>query len=414
MELLASGSLALAGSEGDSVVFASNAASPGEYDWEGILSSNDLALAYARIQNAKYGVHVGLVGSSVSISHCRFQDNDTADILATTSDSSATVSITNNVLDVGGGKGIDFQKPKGTISGNTVTGNGSTNAGIYLAQYYDHASVTGNTVSGDGSGYGIQIAEGYPTVTGNAVDDWHYAVYLTGGTARIGTGGGADPNVLTGSTRGISTYCTGPGSCPGCGSFLPVIRHNRIHGNYDGVVAERRAFIDLGRAGDEGNNDIYDNTNYCLWNRSTCSDVMTASGNYLGSCSGGYPDICWEGDVELDSLACSQVASADAAIERVTASVGPHLLGLRPNPMRSGTAIRFQLVGQPGEVGIRIFDVAGRAIRTFTKQNYSAGTHEVAWDGRDDRGAPVQAGIYFVRMATGRTNAQTLKALVLR
>jgi hypothetical protein len=423
VELYVSGSLTLSGSSGDSVVFASNAVSPGEYDWEGISSLNDLSLSYARIQNAHRGVYIGPVGSSVSVSHCRFQENSAVDVYAVGTDSSATVSITDNVVIVGGGKGIDFEKPLGTISGNTVTGNSSTTAGIYLGASYQHASVTDNTLSGDDIGYGIQVVEGYPTLTGNTVEDWQYGMYLTGGTPKIGTGGGADPNVLTGNTRGISTYCTGPGSCPTCSGFLPVVRHNQIHDNYNGVVAERRSFVDVGTTSDHGDNDIYDNTNYCLWNRSTCGDSvggvwvpdsLTAKGNYLGECSGGIPSICWAGHVHVDDASCSEVASVGAEIELVTVSAGPHLLGLRPNPMTGSSSIRFQLVGREGAVGIRVFDVAGRVVRTFPEQNYTQGIHEVSWNGRDDRGAAVPSGIYFIRMLTNHTDPQTLKALVLR
>lgn len=65
-----------------------------------------------------------------------------------------------------------------------------------------------------------------------------------------------------------------------------------------------------------------------------------------------------------------------------------------PNPFLGSTTIRFTL-RQPGAVTIRIFDAGGRLIRTLAEGLRTGGLQEVAWDGRDDRGRAMSAGIYY-------------------
>ena len=40
-------------------------------------------------------------------------------------------------------------------------------------------------------------------------------------------------------------------------------------------------------------------------------------------------------------------------------------------------------------------------MRALARGPRGAGTHAVAWDGRDGRGAPVPAGVYFARLEAG-------------
>ena len=72
-----------------------------------------------------------------------------------------------------------------------------------------------------------------------------------------------------------------------------------------------------------------------------------------------------------------------------------------PNPFNPRTVIAFNL-DRPGAVQLRIFDVAGRLVRTLQSgQVLPAGAHETAWEGRDDAGQPVAAGVYHCRLESG-------------
>lgn len=78
---------------------------------------------------------------------------------------------------------------------------------------------------------------------------------------------------------------------------------------------------------------------------------------------------------------------------------GPSLALRRaqPNPFGTDTAIAFSLT-QSGPVRISLFDPQGRLARTLVSATLAAGGHQVRWDGRDDQGRPVSAGVYFARM----------------
>ncbi len=70
-----------------------------------------------------------------------------------------------------------------------------------------------------------------------------------------------------------------------------------------------------------------------------------------------------------------------------------------PNPFNPRTSIRYELPAA-GPVELRIYDPSGRLVRRLASGDESAGAHEIDWDGTDDRGASVAAGIYFVRVST--------------
>ena len=68
-----------------------------------------------------------------------------------------------------------------------------------------------------------------------------------------------------------------------------------------------------------------------------------------------------------------------------------------PNPSRDALRIAF---GVPGgsKASIRIYDPAGRLVRTLFSGTPEAGERSVTWDGRSDDGVPVASGVYFVRL----------------
>jgi hypothetical protein len=72
-----------------------------------------------------------------------------------------------------------------------------------------------------------------------------------------------------------------------------------------------------------------------------------------------------------------------------------------PNPFSRGTSIGFDLVRR-GPVTLGIYDVTGRRVRTLADgAEYGAGGHQLEWNGHDDGGAVVQAGLYFCRLGAG-------------
>jgi len=88
------------------------------------------------------------------------------------------------------------------------------------------------------------------------------------------------------------------------------------------------------------------------------------------------------------------------------------LSGGRPNPMRGQAEISFALP-KAGPVSIDVYNVAGQRVRNLADRTYPAGYHQLRWNGADDHGLKLAAGVYLLRMsATGFTTAT--KMVVIR
>jgi hypothetical protein len=80
-----------------------------------------------------------------------------------------------------------------------------------------------------------------------------------------------------------------------------------------------------------------------------------------------------------------------------------------PNPFTGSMRMAYT-VGSVGEaVDVRVYNLAGRMVRTLATGAQAPGRYVLHWDGRDDRGASVRSGIYFVR---ARVGAQTRRVQV--
>jgi len=53
------------------------------------------------------------------------------------------------------------------------------------------------------------------------------------------------------------------------------------------------------------------------------------------------------------------------------------------------------------QVSVNIYDMNGRLIKTFADTQMQAGTHQLTWDARDEKGKPVSTGIYLLKMQAG-------------
>ncbi|MFC1573135.1 spondin domain-containing protein [Candidatus Eisenbacteria bacterium] len=75
------------------------------------------------------------------------------------------------------------------------------------------------------------------------------------------------------------------------------------------------------------------------------------------------------------------------------------VLAARPNPSHGPVTLRWSLE-QTDRVDLLIYDVGGRLVRYLLSGVRSVGLNEISWDGRDGRGAFVQAGVYYYSVHT--------------
>jgi hypothetical protein len=94
-----------------------------------------------------------------------------------------------------------------------------------------------------------------------------------------------------------------------------------------------------------------------------------------------------------------------------------------PSPFNGdvGTVIRYTLAAEAALVRVRVFDGAGRPVRTLEEATLAgaARTGEAVWNGRDDRGRPLRMGIYVVLveavdLAGGRTEVHRAPVVLAR
>jgi hypothetical protein len=74
----------------------------------------------------------------------------------------------------------------------------------------------------------------------------------------------------------------------------------------------------------------------------------------------------------------------------------------QPNPFSQMTKITFQIPNRETDsflnVNIVVYDVTGQRVRSLVDKEFSSGTYTVTWDGKDEFGKYVSAGVYFYRL----------------
>ena len=91
--------------------------------------------------------------------------------------------------------------------------------------------------------------------------------------------------------------------------------------------------------------------------------------------------------VRVEPLAAAKAVAA-------TGGLAPNV----PNPFNSATQIAYHL-SNPGPVRLVIYNVLGQPVRTLVDQFQAAGSYQVQWDARDQRGVSLSSGVYITRLS---------------
>ena len=98
-------------------------------------------------------------------------------------------------------------------------------------------------------------------------------------------------------------------------------------------------------------------------------------------------------EAQASARASATTPATPAAMPERTA-----FLGARPTPFRGSTSLAFDLAHE-AEVTIEVWNVRGARVRGLAHGTMAAGRHAMSWDGRDDAGRRLAAGLYWVRFA---------------
>jgi len=170
--------------------------------------------------------------------------------------------------------------------------------------------------------------------------------------------------------------------------------------------------------------DVYGNQGgdwpSCLAGQSQTHDNFSADPLY---CDRGNHDLhldaaspCAEefnpirGQVGAMPVGCGVVSVIGAPpMSTSTASI----TGVTPNPFTGSTRILFRLGSTPASrPAIQVFDAAGRSVRKLIPSVQSGLVGFVDWEGRNEAGDPVPAGVYFVRLDDGASESRARVVLI--
>ncbi len=77
-----------------------------------------------------------------------------------------------------------------------------------------------------------------------------------------------------------------------------------------------------------------------------------------------------------------------------------------PNPFNTMTTVRFDILGEPKPVLLRVYDLHGRVVENLVDEVISPGAYMFQWDA-----SSVSSGVYFYELLT--TEGQIVKKLVV-
>jgi flagellar hook assembly protein FlgD len=83
-----------------------------------------------------------------------------------------------------------------------------------------------------------------------------------------------------------------------------------------------------------------------------------------------------------------------------------------PNPFNPTTTISYDLPKR-SQVTLGIYNILGKQIKTLVNQSQDAGNRIAVWDGTDNLGRQVSAGVYLYQIQAGEFT-QTRKMLLLK
>jgi hypothetical protein len=142
-----------------------------------------------------------------------------------------------------------------------------------------------------------------------------------------------------------------------------------------------------------------DNEEYLMIHTTTSltyDDILTVSGVYNYYITASYGE---HSESAASNIVVVEFTATGIAIPGNIPDV-TRLGSNYPNPFTETTKMRFD-ISKDDDVWIEIFKISGERVRTFVMHNARAGQYEMIWDGKDDQGTDVPAGVYIYQLKSG-------------
>jgi hypothetical protein len=220
-----------------------------------------------------------------------------------------------------------------------------------------------------------------------------------------------------GLTAALSIFSTFPHSHKVCTSILnyadngtttiPLIRINKWDFNWQGYYTYPK-LVKIPTGYTLRASHVYDNTTSNPNNPNNPPQLVTAGTSTTNEML--FDAFQWlyylPGDETID---IGGLLVNDSLLNPNATAVNEHSLpGISsftfPNPFSDRVRIRYELV-HPSEVSISIYNIVGTKIKTLSDQLLTPGEYANDWDGRNEAGEKVPAGIYFYTMHAGKSES---------
>lgn len=109
-------------------------------------------------------------------------------------------------------------------------------------------------------------------------------------------------------------------------------------------------------------------------------------------------------------LSQSHVITSNDDEFKLQLQTGFRLFPNYPNPFSSFTTIGFELTANT-RMNVSIYDIQGRKVQTLIDKTMAAGEHFTTWDGTDETGQKLPAGVYFCIVRT--LTSQVYRKMIL-
>ena len=117
-------------------------------------------------------------------------------------------------------------------------------------------------------------------------------------------------------------------------------------------------------------------------------------------------------DFKISKNSQSLLDSTKLAINMINNPKSFTLYENYPNPFNPNTTLRFD-IPENSDVTISIYNMLGQKVKNFNMPRLSAGYHSIQWDGTNQSGVSIGAGVYFYQLQT-KNIVKTSKMTLLK
>ncbi len=152
-----------------------------------------------------------------------------------------------------------------------------------------------------------------------------------------------------------------------------------------------------------------ENGDYHLQNDSPCIDAGTAFFEWDGRVVINLDEDDYFGTApDIGAFEHTALIANDHEFEPPSSAYN---LSNYPNPFKPATTISFSLPFE-SKVNLTVYNIKGQIVKTLADREFDKGNTQLIWDGKDNSGRNVSAGIYFYKLTTER-NSLTKKMILM-